>query len=170
MIRIYTDGSTSNNGKKNPKGGIGAYFTKDNKLLYKMSEHYTYNNEITNNTCELYAILRVLEVLIDNDYHKSYKNIELFSDSKYCIQSLTLWIDKWKMNNWKSSNGNHIKNQELILEIDSLMTIILKICNLQMKHTKNYGHKIPPMGCEDYIWIGNYIADTLANEGRINEI
>lgn len=166
MIRIYTDGSTSNNGQKNPKGGIGAYFTKDNKGLYKMSEHYTYNGEITNNTCELYAILRVLEVLIDNNYHISYPTIELYSDSKYCIQSLTQWIDKWKMNNWKSSSGKPVKNQELIVEIDSLMNEIVEICDLKLIHTKNFGHRIPPKDCDDPIWIGNHIADQLANDGR----
>lgn len=168
MIRIYTDGSTSNNGRENSKGGIGAYFTKDHKMLYELSEHYTYNNEITNNTCELFAILRVFEILIDNNYHKAYKTIEVYSDSKYSIQSLTEWIMKWKMNNWKSSTGM-VKNKQLIQEIDLLRNKILKYCNLQLIHTKNFGHKIPPKNCTNHIWVGNFHADKLANKGRLNE-
>ena len=163
MIRIYTDGSTSNNGRTTAKGGIGAYFTKNHDELFKLSEHYTYNNEVTNNTCELFAILRVLEILIENNYHKIYSTgIELYSDSKYSIQSLTEWIIKWKMNNWKSSTDKPVKNKELIQEIDSL----LKVTQVKLIHTKNFGHKIPPKNCTNYIWIGNYIADKLANDGR----
>jgi ribonuclease HI len=169
MIRIYTDGSTSKNGQKGAKGGIGIYFTKDNKELYKMSEHYTYNDDVTNNTCELFAILRVLEVLIDNEYHRLYDNIELYSDSKYCIQSLTIWVNKWKRNNWVSSSGISVKNMQLIKDIDELMIEVLELCDLQLIHTRNFNHRIPPPNCEDYIWVGNFTADQLANNGRLNE-
>ena len=164
-IRIYTDGSVSNNGQQNPKGGIGAYFTKNHQELFKLSEYYEYNDEITNNTCELYAILRVFEILIENNYHKEYSIIELYSDSKYSVSSLTEWILKWKINGWKGSSGP-VKNKELIQEIHKLHTIILKTCNLEIIHTKNFNHRIPPKNCTNYIWIGNHRADELATIGR----
>lgn len=166
MIRIYTDGSTSKNGRPGAQGGIGAYFTKDHKEIYSLSEQYDYNSEITNNTCELYAILRVFEIIIDNDYHKIYSEIDLYSDSKYSVNALTEWIQSWKMNNWYSSSGKPVKNKELIQEIDHLYSKIKYHCNLRLIHTSNFGHRIPKKDSTDYIHIGNYTADALATNGR----
>ena len=55
--KVYTDGSTFNNGKKNAIGGIGVYFP--HKKLDNISEPFT-DDLATNNKCELEACRQAL--------------------------------------------------------------------------------------------------------------
>ena len=100
----------------------------------------------TNNRMELMAVIMAL---------KSIENIEciiLFSDGKYVIDGITKWIEKWKINNWKSSNKKPVKNVDLWKELDELtknlrlignglrltaqIFIIMKLTNLLEKRQK----------------------------------
>ena len=49
-----------------------------------------------------------------NDYDIS---INIYSDSKYAINCLTVWFEKWIMSDWISSSGEAVKNRELIESI-----------------------------------------------------
>jgi ribonuclease HI len=158
IIQIYTDGS---NNLKDKTGGIGIYFTRNNIEWYTVSEPYTYDEHITNNSCELFAILRALEILYENDY--SQKTVCLYSDSQYSVNALTEWWKRWKQCNWKLSSGEPVKNLQLIQDILSLMK---QFTDISIFHVGNHSHKIPPKDCTDYAWIGNYNADKLATIGR----
>jgi ribonuclease HI len=46
--------------------------------------------------------------------------VELFTDSKYVKDGITEWIGKWKMNGWKSSTRQPVKNKDLWIALDSL--------------------------------------------------
>nr|CAH7766143.1 unnamed protein product [Callosobruchus chinensis] len=62
---------------------------------------------------ELTAVINGLKVL------KFPCNISLYTDSLYIKYGITEWINKWKMNGWKTSNKKSVKNIELWKELDN---------------------------------------------------
>ena len=105
MIRIFTDGACSNN--PGP-GGWGAVFYKDTKQEI-ISGHEV---ETTNNRMELMAIVKALEKIKEEClYHKEF---EIYSDSAYVVNAINYgWLSKWSLNNWVTTKGEEIKNQDL---------------------------------------------------------
>lgn len=89
IVKIYTDGACS--GNPGP-GGIGVILMyKD--LKKEISEGYKHT---TNNQMELLAVIRGLQSL----KHKGL-NIEIYSDSKYVVDSINKgWVFNWQKNNF----------------------------------------------------------------------
>ena len=109
-IEIYTDGACSGNPGK---GGWGAYIKiEDQEIELNGSIDNT-----TNNRMELTAVIEALK------YLKDESNINLYTDSKYVMQGIKEWIHKWKINNWKNSKKETVKNKELWIELDKLVSI-----------------------------------------------
>ena len=107
MIKIYTDGSCIGNPWK---GGWAAIIFKNNeKKILKGSKDLT-----TNNQMELTATIKALEYISTKD------KIQIYTDSKYVKQGITEWITKWKINGWKTSKKEEVKNKDLWLELDNL--------------------------------------------------
>tara|TARA_B100001094_G_C18143497_1_gene779270 strand:- start:1145 stop:1762 length:618 start_codon:yes stop_codon:yes gene_type:complete len=161
-ICCFTDGGCFNNGKKGAKAGYGVFFS-DNDVR-NISEKVLCKQ--TNNVGELLAIKRALEILI-NDKKNNYK-IELYTDSKYCLQIFQShynkfnklckpWIEKWKTKNYKD-----IKNVQIIKNIDKLLQIFT---NIKFIHVRSHQSKPLDTNSKQYkIWYGNYQADKLANQ------
>ena len=107
MIKIYTDGSCIGN----PGNGGWAAIIIDNgkKTQIKGSK-----KETTNNQMELTATIKALEYISTKD------KIQIYTDSKYVKQGITEWITKWKINGWKTSKKEEVKNKDLWLELDNL--------------------------------------------------
>ena len=106
---IYTDGACQGNGSKNSKGGFGVVvLDNDENLLYyynKLCENTTNNKE------ELKAILYAML----NYGTKNYNNIPIvYSDSNYCVQTLTNWMFGWANRGWLKSDNKTPENLELI--------------------------------------------------------
>lgn len=100
-ILIYTDGACS--GNPGP-GGYGAI------LIYKdnIKEISGAVNDTTNNKMELMAVIKALELV------KGSRNIEVYSDSAYVVNSIEKgWLYSWKKNNWIKSNKEKAKNIDL---------------------------------------------------------
>lgn len=112
MIKIYTDGSCP---PQNRFGGWAFIVTEDGKVLDKRSGCLA---DTTNNVMELSAIYNALKYLKETNYTSE---VILYSDSQYCVRGLTQWINKWKVNGWKSTTGD-VKNQSLWMAIDELMS------------------------------------------------
>lgn len=140
MIEIFTDGSF-----KKDHCGIGIYFPK--KEFPNVSLKFTIE-PLTNQRAELYAILVALK-LVESDVNLKKQDVVIYSDSEYSIKSLTIWIKKWKLNNW---NKNTVKNQDLIKPIDQLLSKL----NVTFKHVRSH------TGKTDRLSIGNDYADKLA--------
>tara|TARA_Y100000991_G_C21952867_1_gene340613 strand:- start:255 stop:704 length:450 start_codon:yes stop_codon:yes gene_type:complete len=103
---IYTDGACL--GNPGP-GGWAAIIIKDNiKNILKGSEKAT-----TNNRMEILASIKAFESI-----EKSSK-IKIFTDSKYLIDGINIWIKNWKLNEWKTRNKKEVKNIDLWIELDS---------------------------------------------------
>ena len=63
---------------------------------------------------ELQAVIEALKLL------KKRCDVEIFTDSVYVKDGITKWINSWKMNNWKTSKKEPVKNKELWIELDNL--------------------------------------------------
>ena len=107
MIKIYTDGSCIGNPGKG--GWAAIIFKKNEKKILKGSKDIT-----TNNQMELTATIKALEYISTKD------KIQIYTDSKYVKQGITEWITKWKINGWKTSKKEEVKNKDLWLELDNL--------------------------------------------------
>ena len=107
MIKIYTDGSCIGNPGK---GGWAAIIFKNNeKKILKGSKDLT-----TNNQMELTATIKALEYISTKD------KIQIYTDSKYVKQGITEWITKWRINGWKTSKKEDVKNKDLWIELYNL--------------------------------------------------
>ena len=142
ILKIYTDGAC----KGNPgPGGWGALLDYDGKI----KEINGYSNETTNNMMELTAVIEALQQL------NRTCQIVITTDSNYVKDGITDWIKKWKINGWKTANKKPVKNKELWVQLDQLVS----------QHTITWkwikGHSGHPQ---------NERADALANEAITNNI
>ena len=104
MYCIYTDGSCS----PNPgKGGCATVFVKDNKNVFNIVESY---DNTTNNRMELMAIINAFDY-----FPKSGNPIIIYTDSTYCMDGITKYINNWIKNGWKTADKNPVKNKDLWL-------------------------------------------------------
>lgn len=71
----------------------------------------------TNNRGELSAVIKVLEAT-QNSGH----DLSILADSQYVINSITKWMPGWKRRGWKKSDGKPVNNQDLMIQLDELMT------------------------------------------------
>ena len=110
MITIYTDGACSGN------PGIGGWgvviLEQDNQPIFLNGG----DNNTTNNRMELAAAINALS------YFKEKKYITLITDSKYVKDGIQTWILNWKKNGWKTAAKKPVKNKELWVELDEMIT------------------------------------------------
>ena len=140
-VSAVTDGACS--GNPGP-GGWG--------VVLRSGEHereiYGGEIETTNNRMELTAAIEALQALRESC------QVELTTDSTYVKDGITRWLQKWKINGWKTAAKKPVKNQDLWeqLEVQTARHVV------QWLWVK--GHSGHP---------GNERADALANLG-MNEI
>ncbi len=106
-IKIYTDGACSGNPGK---GGWAAIILDKDLNVSSISGG---ESNTTNNRMELMAPIMALKKI------KKKSEIIIFTDSKYVKDGITVWIKKWKLNNWRSSNKKPVKNKDLWIKLDS---------------------------------------------------
>ena len=107
-LKIYTDGACSGNPGKGGWAAIILY-SDLKELNISGSEKNT-----TNNRMELTAPIMALKKI------KKKTEITIYTDSRYVRDGITDWINKWKLNNWKSSNRKPVKNKDLWIKLDDL--------------------------------------------------
>ena len=95
---IYTDGACSGNPGS---GGWAAIIF--NKSSGQKSKKTGGEIETTNNRMELIAIIQALESI------PKESSLQIFTDSKYVINGIELWIKKWKTNDWIGSNKKRLR-------------------------------------------------------------
>ena len=101
LVEIYTDGACSGNPGSGGWGAILRYGAHEKEL--SGGEAMT-----TNNRMELTAVIAALEAL------KESCAVELWSDSKYVVDALSLgWAEKWRANGWKKPDKKTALNPDL---------------------------------------------------------
>lgn len=94
MIEVFTDGSS----KGNPGPGGYGIVLRFNGKVKEISQGFRMT---TNNRMELLAVIVALENMKTNKYE-----INLYSDSKYVIDSITKgWVFAWEKKNFKGKKN-----------------------------------------------------------------
>ena len=107
-ITIYTDGACSGNPGK---GGWAAVIIDDKKeKTISGSEPLT-----TNNRMELSAVINALKEV-------GSAELDIYTDSKYVKNGIESWIKNWKINGWMTAAKQPVKNKDLWLELDILVS------------------------------------------------
>ena len=110
MITVYTDGACSGNPGK---GGWGVVILENNKDEIFLNGG---DDNTTNNRMELTAAIEALK------HYQKREDITLITDSKYVKDGIQSWIQNWKKNGWKTAAKKPVKNKELWVELDDLIT------------------------------------------------
>ena len=142
-IKIYTDGACV--GNPGP-GGWAAIIIEENKV----KKLFGGEKLTTNNRMELTAAIKALEYFVSkNENQLSLEYIKIFTDSNYVKDGITIWINNWEKNSWKTTDKKNVKNVDLWKKLKEL-TRSNKIEWFWIK-----GHSDDPM---------NDLADKLAKE------
>jgi len=104
---IYTDGACSGN------PGIGGWGAV---ILLNDNQQINLNGgslQTTNNQMELRAAIEGLK------YFSKSTSLNIYTDSKYVKEGIESWIQKWKINGWKTSTKKEVKNKDLWIELNT---------------------------------------------------
>lgn len=136
-VRIYTDGACS----ENPgPGGWASVWMSDNNIKVISG----CNPKTTNNQMELTAVVvslrKVVDFLTTSSNPRTSKEYEVYSDSAYVVNSINNnWIERWRLNGWKTSKGDDVKNVELWMECLKLLSQIRQV-GIKITFIKVKGH------------------------------
>jgi ribonuclease HI len=131
-INIYTDGGCS--GNPGPGGwayvmvaenGAGGAASPVSGLALDpasiLAEQWGAEQDTTNNRMELQAVIAALEALSPLARgDRPLERVTVYTDSQYVQKGITQWIHTWKRNNWRTSNKDPVKNQDLWQRLDEL--------------------------------------------------
>ena len=142
-IKIYTDGACV--GNPGPGGWAAIVLLENEKKELFGGERLT-----TNNRMELMAAIKGLEYCAkQEEKQSSLKNVRIFTDSTYVKEGITVWINSWEKNNWKTADKKNVKNIDLWKRLKELV----KSNQVEWNWVK--GHSEDPM---------NELADKLAKK------
>lgn len=145
QVYIFTDGSCTNNGRKNSKGGWGAIlkYKEHEKELSSIGEHGT-----TNNIMEIKAVIHSLQAIKSTNIP-----IVIYTDSLYIAECMNKqWYIKWERFNWMRFNGDPVKNKDLWIQL---------LKEVKRQKTVKFIHIFGHSGIE-----ANEKADKLAKKSR----
>jgi ribonuclease HI len=112
-VVIYCDGACD----PNPgEAGSGVAVYREGKLTELW--YGLYHPEGTNNTAELNALHQAL--LIAKATIDQGRAVQIFCDSQYSINCITVWAFSWKKKGWKRKKAGDIKNLEIIQKAHAL--------------------------------------------------
>lgn len=127
----YTDGACSG------VGGCGGWCFVElliSDMNIKSSIVTGNSEETTNNIMELTAVYKALV----KAYRQKVKKVTIYSDSAYVVNAIKKeWLKNWYYSDWRTKEGNHVKNQAIWEKIYKL--IYEK--NIDVTMIKVTGHK-----------------------------
>jgi len=107
-VQLITDGACIGN----PGPGGWAYILR---FGGHTREAFGSAPQTTNNRMELTAAIQGLRAV------KEPCEVEVITDSEYVKNGITTWIHGWKRNGWKTASKKPVVNQDLWMELDSLV-------------------------------------------------
>ena len=130
-IKIYTDGACV--GNPGPGGWAAIILMENEKKELFGGEKLT-----TNNRMELTAAIKALEYCdAQEGKQPSLKQIRIYTDSTYVKEGITVWINNWEKNNWKTADKKNVKNIDLWKKLKELVESNLIKWNWIKGHSKN---------------------------------
>ena len=165
---VYTDGSTVHNvrGSSKSRGGYGVYWgNNDKRNVGNAFDVFP----ITNNRCELYAVIFAVKTFISTKPGGKKGNIlRIMTDSMLIVNSMTKWIRSWKARSWRKSNGKMVENMDLLNCLDVLIEENRKSFKVELYHVRAAHNYDQPKNRNSEAWkrwYGNMMADKLAKQG-----
>ena len=114
-FKIYTDGACV--GNPGPGGWAAIVLLENEKKELFGGEKLT-----TNNRMELTAAIKALEYCAKQEEKPlSLKHVRIFTDSTYVKEGITVWINSWEKNNWKTADKKNVKNVDLWKKLKELV-------------------------------------------------
>ncbi|KAK1245522.1 hypothetical protein MKX08_005151 [Trichoderma sp. CBMAI-0020] len=152
-MEIYTDGGCRGNGRPWAIGAAAAAFkSRNGTYVDAWTRSLPSYPAPTNQRAELAAIILALEQALEKYQGLDtdpYLHVTIYSDSRYAVNCMTIWIHKWLQNGWTNAAGYEVVNRDLIEEAFDL------------------GDRLGREGDLKYVWIPrekNEYADQLCNE------
>ncbi|WP_456371063.1 deoxyribose-phosphate aldolase [Thermodesulfatator atlanticus] len=108
-VEVYVDGACL--GNPGPGGFAAILKCQGQEKIVTGSEPHT-----TNNRMELLAAIKALESL------KKPCKVVIYTDSRYVKDGITKWLPRWVKNNFRTSAGKPVKNQDLWKHLAELTT------------------------------------------------
>jgi ribonuclease HI len=121
-IRVFTDGACSKNGQETARASY-AFWLPEHKELSKAD--FVPNTQLqTNNRGELLAIYEAVKC-IQGNFPANEVELQVYTDSMYAKNCLTVWLPgfierNWKTSGYKGSASSDVKNRDLIEETTKL--------------------------------------------------
>lgn len=116
LMIIYTDGSCQGN----PGSGGYASIVKhnSNKYIIKGGSYA----KTTSQRMELTAVYKPIYLLSRHKESYTY-SIIVYSDSKYLVNGVNLWLNNWEISGWKTLNKQNVKNTDLWKNIQKILPL-----------------------------------------------
>ncbi|KAK0466325.1 ribonuclease H-like domain-containing protein [Desarmillaria tabescens] len=145
-ITVFSDGACKGNGKTGAVAGVGVWWGHNDPR--NLAERCP--GKQTNNRAELIAIVRVLE-----QSQTETNPLRIKTDSRYSINCVTQWLQKWVVNDFMTAKGTPVENAPLIRYLARLL-----------ERSDRLGRKINLEYVQGHMGIeGNEAADRQANIG-----
>lgn len=179
----YTDGSCSNNGRVNTKSGVAFVALSKEKELIElksfccktMESYKNFFGDIckkpTNQKAELLAILEAL-VFFENEVipktpSEKEKVIFIKTDSMYCVNIFTKWIQNWLRNDWKTAGNKEVLNKKIIKAIhENIIRMKSLSCKIIFSHVRAHLRNPGENSIEYINWYFNDKVDRLAKSAE----
>jgi ribonuclease HI len=121
-IRVFTDGACSKNGQETARASY-AFWLPEHKELSK-ADFVPGDQPQTNNRGELLAIYEAVRCIHDN-FPANEVEVQVYTDSMYAKNCLTVWLPgfierNWKTSGYKGSASTDVKNRDLIEDTTKL--------------------------------------------------
>lgn len=145
-IICFTDGSFVSSGKIKV-AGYSCVFPDNQEATYSTR----LDGKLTNNRAEFTALIKALEISDVIDEEKQ-RNLIVYTDSELLVNTVTKWMRGWKRNGWRKADKKPVKNLDLVMQIDHLVSQRPTILRHVKAHT----------GRNDYNSKWNDVADKLA--------
>lgn len=149
-IRVFTDGACEGNGKKGARASYAIWFP-DNKEL-SVAAVVPEDQQQTNNRGELLAISEAVKICSTN-FTPSEVELEIYTDSMYSINCLSIWLPGWISKGWKTSSNGNVSHRDLIEETSKLL---VKFKSHKFTHVEAH------TGKQDDLSVNNDIVDKMA--------
>lgn len=120
------------------------------------------HDKVTNNETELLAVQTVIRKALEME---GLTSVLIKTDSRYIVSSFNEFINNWKKNNWRRSNGETVSHLEIWQDIDALKsTLIEKGITIELEWVKGHSGSFGNNLVDLYAGIGSNSAKECTND------
>ena len=109
--------------------------------------------ETTNNRMELIGAIEGMKIVVRyRREHSELRPVCLYSDSRYVVNGVNMWLARWSRNDWKKRGGGPVLNRDLWQRLERALA---RVPRVSVRWIRGHGRNT-----------GNRRADKLAEAGR----